>query len=396
MSSASSSRSASPERAPLISDKVQLLAAELGVDLATVPPTDVCGRRVITVHDVRKAAPAATPQQQKKKAKQVVDDWVTHHSGDVRTKPTKRKRQQAQDEAPGDPLLLDGNTVQVQWPIDDQHTNQLQATVKWLKKRANCGKERVYKLTFDDGDTRMTGMLNKVAFRVESSEYEPGHQWTEREETALKARCTASIKEDLQSIACSLGRSYEAVVDQQVKLMGAEEPTLLLEPSDATLKDLEQQLEGHDPLNLVGCVLEVRALALRACHMWCWQMERRLGGARECATVIKYKDGVYRLVFASGDRKKLKPAQLLQRKHKLLEAPEGKPPQAVVPTDSAVELSNATLSGLEQLEAQEVDDGYDPLILVGCVLEVPAWPCSVHDNSLVVVAGREARGWEHV
>ena len=47
-----------------------------------------------------------------------------------------------------------------------------------------------------------------------------------------------------------------------------------------------------------------------------------------------------------------------------------------VPTVSAVGLSGATLSGLEQLEAQEVDDEYDPLILVGCVLEVPAWPYS--------------------
>ena len=88
--------------------------------------------------------------------------------------------------------------------------------------------------------------------------------------------------------------------------------------------------------------------------------------------MIKYKDGVYKLVFASGARKKLRPAQLLQRKHKLL---EGKPP-AVVPTASAMELSDVTLRGLEQLEAQEVDDEYDPLILVGCALEVPAWSYS--------------------
>ena len=45
-----------------------------------------------------------------------------------------------------------------------------------------------------------------------------------------------------------------------------------------------------------------------------------------------------------------------------------------VPTASAVGLSDVTLSGLEQLEAQVIDDEYDPLILVGCVLEVPAWP----------------------
>ena len=229
-------------------------------------------------------------------------------------------------------------------------------------------------------------MLNNVAFRVESSEYEPGHQWTDREETALKARCTASITEDLQSIARSLGHT-EAVVDQQVKLMRAEEPALLLEPSDATLKDLErqeiaqqQQLEGHDPLNLEHCVF---GLCGAVCDMWCWQMERRLGDARECATVIKYKDGVYKLVFASGARKKVKPAQLLQRKHKLLEDPEGKPslhgpapaPAVVAPTTSAVELSDMALSGLEQLEVQAIDDDeYDPLILVGCVLEVRAWP----------------------
>ena len=48
-----------------------------------------------------------------------------------------------------------------------------------------------------------------------------------------------------------------------------------------------------------------------------------------------------------------------------------------VPTGSAVGLSDVmTLSGLEQLEAQVTDDEYDPLILVGCVLEVPAWPYS--------------------
>ena len=105
-------------------------------------------------------------------------------------------------------------------------------------------------------------------------------------------------------------------------------------------------------------------------------MERRLGGARECATVIKYKDGAYRLVLASGARKKLKSAQLLQRKHKLLEAPEGKLPAAaaavVAPTVSVAGLSDATLIGLEQLEAQKVDDEYDPLTLVGCMLEVRA------------------------
>ena len=104
--------------------------------------------------------------------------------------------------------------------------------------------------------------------------------------------------------------------------------------------------------------------------MWCWQMERRLGGARECATVTKYRDGVYKLVFASGDKKKMKPAQLLQRKHKLLEAPEGKPPLQEV-----------------------VDDEYDPLILLGCVLEVPAWPYNgVRDNNLVVVADTKVGG----
>ena len=57
----------------------------------------------------------------------------------------------------------------------------------------------------------------------------------------------------------------------------------------------------------------------------------------------------------------------------------GQPAAAkAVPTGSVVGLSGLmTLSGLEQLEAQqEVDDEYDPLILVGCVLEVPAWPCS--------------------
>ena len=44
-----------------------------------------------------------------------------------------------------------------------------------------------------------------------------------------------------------------------------------------------------------------------------------------------------------------------------------------VPAASAVGLSDVTLSGLEQLEAQVIDDWHDPLILVGCVLEVPAW-----------------------
>ena len=47
-----------------------------------------------------------------------------------------------------------------------------------------------------------------------------------------------------------------------------------------------------------------------------------------------------------------------------------------VPAASAVGLSDVTLSGLEQLEAQVIDDWHDPLVLVGCVLEVPAWPCS--------------------
>ena len=47
--------------------------------------------------------------------------------------------------------------------------------------------------------------------------------------------------------------------------------------------------------------------------------------------------------------------------------------EKAVPAASAVGLSDVTLSGLEQLEAQVIDDWHDPLILVGCVLEVPAW-----------------------
>ena len=56
-------------------------------------------------------------------------------------------------------------------------------------------------------------------------------------------------------------------------------------------------------------------------------------------------------------------------------------------------LKRATLSGLEQLGAQEVVDGHGPRILVGCVMEVSAWPCiGVRDNSLVVVADTEVGG----
>ena len=55
-------------------------------------------------------------------------------------------------------------------------------------------------------------------------------------------------------------------------------------------------------------------------------------------------------------------------------------------------LSGATLSG----EVQGMGDRYlfyDPLVVVGCVLEVPAWPCSgVCANKLVLVAGAEEGG----
>ena len=102
--------------------------------------------------------------------------------------------------------------------------------------------------------------------------------------------------------------------------------------------------------------------------------------------VLKHEKGLIEQAAAAqvADRNKHSAAQhisqpaIKRRKRKLAATAVAQPVAAPLcaPADPCqpVGLSDATLSGAShQLEGQVIDDGHDPLVLVGCVLEVPTW-----------------------
>ena len=112
-------------------------AAELGVDLNTVRPAPCCS--CISIEDVLRAASKKVTAAQPSGRKEP---------------PSKRKRtgphavillEQHEAESPplSDPLLLDGDTLVLKWPLvtnEAELNSEFRASVRWLPERHEQGK----------------------------------------------------------------------------------------------------------------------------------------------------------------------------------------------------------------------------------------------------------------
>ncbi|KAK3265848.1 hypothetical protein CYMTET_25501 [Cymbomonas tetramitiformis] len=186
------------------------LAEQLGVDLLKVIPM----RHWIGVDDVHRYAQAAQPTS-------TTSDLMSP-STPLIGQPKKRRRVKAAEpageerpHAGGDPMLVDGNHVRVTWPLVDGTSSDFTGVVRWLPQRAVLGRKRVYEITFDDGDVRMTQLLGKVPFVVTESGYKAGRFWTESESSVL---ARISRNERPASVAVSLGRSRSAITTRHTQI----------------------------------------------------------------------------------------------------------------------------------------------------------------------------------